>query len=311
MTVAAVGMIGAPLKQPPPLTSIIAGAQNVDRSDLPEVSFLQARDGTALAYRSYEPQTAKDSRVAVLVHGSAGHSASVHAIGKALAAAGIPALAIDVRGHGRSGTRGDIGYVGQLRDDLADAVAYFRKTRPEARFTLIGHSSGGGFALAFAASPRAELFERYVLLAPYLGPFAPTTRQNRGSAHWAKPDIPRIIALTILRRAGLTCCDSLPVLAFALPPQAIPNATTRYSYRLMLDFGPPMRGELPKTHRPILVIAGDKDELMVAENYQATIKTAYAEARTMLVPGVDHMGILKEPAALETIAKAVSTDNTP
>jgi pimeloyl-ACP methyl ester carboxylesterase len=300
------GMIAVPLKQPAPLTSIIAGAQSLDRSDLPEVSFFQARDGTALAYRKYEPSTPKSARVAVLVHGSAGNSANMHAVGRALAAAGVPVLALDMRGHGRSGTRGDIGYIGQLRDDLADAVAHFRKAWPEAHFTLVGHSSGGGFALGFAASPRAGLFERYVLLAPYLGPFAPTTRQNRGSAHWAEPDIPRILGITLLRRAGLACCESLPVLAFALPPQAIANATTRYSYRLMLDFGPPLSGEQPKAQRPILVIAGEKDELMAAQRYETAIKAAYADARIVLVPGVDHMGILREPPALQAIVKLVS-----
>src|SRR5215813_13471503 len=107
VTVAAGGMLAVPLKQPPPLASIITGAQSLDRTDLPEVSFFQARDGTALAYRRYDPQTGGSGHVALLVHGSAGHSAIMHAIGKALAAAGMPVLALDIRGHGRSGTRGD------------------------------------------------------------------------------------------------------------------------------------------------------------------------------------------------------------
>jgi alpha-beta hydrolase superfamily lysophospholipase len=309
------GMIAVPLKQPPPLTSIIAGSRSLDRSGLPETSSFRARDGTTLAYRSYEPPSPRGNRVAVLVHGSAGHSANMHGVAQALAAAGIPALALDMRGHGRSGTRGDIGYVGQLDDDLADAIAFFRAGRPNARFILVGHSSGGGFALRFAASPQAELFERYVLLAPYLGRRSPTTRRNTGSAHWVEADVPRILALALLRSAKLSCCESLPVLAFALPPQASAEATRRYTYRLFANFGPPFeadaQGKLPAVRRPIVVVSGTADELMVADKYEAVIREARADGRTVLVPGVDHMGLLKEPAALVAIVKAVGEEDTP
>ena len=92
-----------------------------------------------------------------------------------------------------SGTRGDIGYVGQLEDDLADFVAVVRKTNPSVPLTLIGHSAGGGFALRVAASPIQNLFGRTVLLAPYLGYKAPTNRPNSGG--WANADIPRFIGL--------------------------------------------------------------------------------------------------------------------
>ena len=37
-------------------------------------------------------------------------------------------------------TRGDIAYLGQLEDDLADFVAEIRKTNPTAPLTLLGHS---------------------------------------------------------------------------------------------------------------------------------------------------------------------------
>ena len=42
-----------------------------------------------------------------------------------------------MRGHGVSGTRSDIGYVGQLEDDLADFVAVLRQSQPTAPITLV------------------------------------------------------------------------------------------------------------------------------------------------------------------------------
>ena len=113
--------------------------------------------------------------------------------------------------------------------DLVDFVAVVRKTAPTAPLTLVGHSSGGAFALRVAGSPIQHLFERSVLLAPYLGYDAPTTRPNSGG--WAKADIPRIVALMALRKAGINCCDALPVLAFAVPA----NSESRLTAKLRIS----------------------------------------------------------------------------
>src|SRR5438270_8412062 len=147
---------------------------------------------------------------------------------------GVETYAVDIRGHGSSGTRGDIRYLGQLEDDLADLVGQIRKTNPAAPLTLIGHSSGGGFALRVAGSPIQNLFARTVLLAPYLGYDAPSTRADSGG--WATPDIPRFIALSVLRRIGAPWAESLPTVAFAVPPDSTHTVNADYSYRLMINF---------------------------------------------------------------------------
>lgn len=299
-------LLAVPLRQPPELKTITAGVRQVDRSDLPDLQRFQARDGTWLAYRSYRPAGAADRRVAVLVHGSAGSSANMHAVGKALAAAGHRVAALDIRGHGGSGTRGDIGYIGQLDDDLADTVQHLRQEWPDGEFTLIGHSSGGGFALRTAGNANGELFARYILLAPYLDYSAPTSRAGTGQARWAEPDVPRILGLALLRRLGITCCDALPVLAFALPPESVLRATQRYSYRLFSNFGTDLhyRDFLTAARRPITVICGSRDELMDADKYEDAMQGSGSEVRTVIVPEADHMGILAAQPALQAIVAA-------
>ena len=116
-------MLAAPLKGMPELESISRTDRAVDRSDLPAVDRFQARDGTILGYRHYPAHQPAVPRAAVLVHGSSGSSIAVHALAKALAAVGVETFAPDIRGHGVSGTRGDIGYLGQLQDDMADFVS--------------------------------------------------------------------------------------------------------------------------------------------------------------------------------------------
>src|SRR5262249_39804521 len=203
-------------------------------------------------------------RIAILIHGSSGSSSSGHALARALAAKGITTYAPDLRGHGASGTRGDIGYIGQLEDDLEDLVAEVRKAHPNAPLVLIGHSSGGGFALRVAASPIQSLFQRTVLLAPYLGYDAPTNRPKSGG--WANADIPRIIARHMLRRAGITCCQELPAVALAVPPHSEKIQTAVYSYRLISNYGVKgnYREDLAAARGPITIISGAADELMLA-----------------------------------------------
>ena len=230
-----VGLLAAPLR-PPAGTAIDLGSPRHRRPHQP------ARDRAVpgarrhwLGFRHYAARGSSTGRAAIVVHGSSGSSGgTIHALSQALAAHGVETFAIDIRGHGASGTRGDIGYVGQLEDDLADFVAVLRKTVPSAPLTLVGHSAGGGFALRVAGSPIQNLFERTVLLAPYLGYDAPSTRPNSGG--WAKADIPRILGLLVLRKLGIACCEGLPVLALAVPPNSEKTLVATYTDRLMRNF---------------------------------------------------------------------------
>ena len=295
-------IIATPIRRPPELTSVSATARAVDRSDMPGIDRFHARDGTELAYRHYPARAPASGQIAVVVHGSSGSSVAVHALAKTLAARGIDTYAPDIRGHGASGTRGDIVYLGQLEDDLAAFVAEIRKASPTAPLTLIGHSSGGGFALRVAGSPIQNLFARTVLLAPYLGYDAPSSRQDAGG--WASPDIPRFLGLTLLRRLGIVCCESLPTIAFAVGPNTSAVLASTYSYRLMRNFGTTRdyRADLAAATKPVAVFAGAADELMFPDKYKEAVGERVS---VKLIDGVNHMGIVSDPAAVSVIADDV------
>jgi alpha-beta hydrolase superfamily lysophospholipase len=299
------GLIAWPINPPPELTSISEARKSMDFSALPDVTRFQARDGTHLAYRHYAAQAPATDRIAIVVHGSSGSSrGAIHALSVALAARGVQTYAVDIRGHGASGTRGDIRYLGQLEDDLADLVGEIRKTDPAAPLTLIGHSSGGGFALRVAGSPIQNLFTRTVLLAPYLGYDAPSSRPNSGG--WANPDIPRFIALSVLRGIGIPWAESLPAIAFAVPPNSSETLTATYSYRLLRNFGAStdFRKDLAAATKPVTVFSGSADELIISDR----LHEAVGERATIrIIDGVNHMGIISAPAAVSVIADDVAT----
>ena len=301
-------LMATPLRRPPELTSISNTVRAVDRSDMPGTERFHGRDGTELAYRHYPARGPESGQIAVLVHGSSGSSVAVHALARGLAERGIETYAPDARGHGASGSRGDIAYLGQLEDDLADLVGVIRKASPAAPLTLIGHSSGGGFALRVAGSPIQNLFTRTVLLAPYLGYDAPSTRQDAGG--WASPDIPRILALSMLRGLGIVCCESLPTVAFAVPPNSSHILASTYSYRLMRNFAASRdyRADIAAAGRPVVLFAGAADELMFSDKFAEAVGP---RVPVRLIDGVNHMEIASSPAAISAIADDIAAHRVP
>ena len=158
----AVIALSAP-SSPQPMATMAGPLSRVNFNDVPVPEHFQARDGAGLQYYAYP---AALDKVAVLVHGSVGSGTTLHALAKALRDAGVSAYVLDIRGHGGSGRRGDIDYIGQIDDDLADFVRNLGSAKSGEVRTLIGFSAGAGFAIRFAGGPRGELFDRYIFLSP-------------------------------------------------------------------------------------------------------------------------------------------------
>ncbi len=301
---------------PPPMPDVTAVAvAAAARQPQPSLQRFTARDGVSLAYRSYQPP-GESGEVAVLIHGSGGSSADMTILGQALAARGVPALAPDVRGHGDSGTWGDIGHLGQLEEDLADFVAVIRRTYPRADLVLVGHSSGGGFVLRIAGAPQGRLFQRFVLLAPYLGHAAATSRPASGG--WVASYTGRIIGLSILNRFGIHAFDGLPTLAFAGPAGAGPRT---WSFRLMQNFAPSdslgagdaqgYRADAARAPGPIVLLAGDHDEIMYSDRYEAAFAGLARPVPVTVLPGVGHMGLISGQKVVAIVAQAICDGTAP
>lgn len=297
-------VLGGP-GRPHPVGSITDPFSSVDFSDLPSLSRFKARDGTELAYRSYTPATSAPSNGSVvLIHGSSATSSSMHPMAKALSAAGFATYALDIRGHGGSGRKGQIAYIGQLEDDLTD---FMHAVSPPAPVTLAGFSSGGGFAVRFAASSRQQLFQSYLLLAPFLSPDAPTSRP--GSGGWASVGVPRIIALAILNGFGVRTLNSLPVLRFAVSENVKAILTPEYSYALTMNFGPQRDylADIRNMHEPFSILIGANDEVYYPDRFADVLKQADKNTPVTVIPGVDHVQLILAPTALVKSIEALKT----
>ena len=226
----------------------------------------------------------------------------MHPMAKELSAAGFTTYALDIRGHGGSGDKGQIGYIGQLEDDLTD---FMRAVSPPAPVTLAGFSSGGGFALRFAGSSGQDLFQGYLFLAPFLSQDAPSLRPAGGG--WASVGVPRIVALSILNGFGLRNFNSLPVLRFAVSEKTKTILTSEYSYALETNFRPheDYLADLRNMHQPFRILIGENDEVYYPNRFAEVLKQAGKDAPVTIVPGVDHIHLILSPLALKNAAEAV------
>jgi len=289
-------------ESPPTLELISAPFRSMDFSNLPPLSHYTARDGAKLVYRTYLSRQSKQT--IVLIHGSSGSSRSMHALAGYLQGQGMDVYALDVRGHGESGSKGDITYVGQLEDDLEDFVNQVLKGKQEA--TLVGFSAGGGFALRFAGSSRQKLFAHYVLLAPFLRYDAPTTRPN--NSEWVNSSVSRIIGISLLGPLGKKWFGHLPVLAFAVDPKTAQYQTATYSYRLWSNFGPhhDYKADMKAAKQPITVMIGKNDELFYPQKYLPVFASSQPHAEIAIVPGVGHITLISDKAGCKAVAEQIS-----
>src|SRR5262249_25216485 len=101
---------------------------------------------------------------------------------------------------------------------------------------------------------------------------------------------------------------ALPALAFAVPPDSASILVPAYSARLMRNFATRgYRSDLAATTRPLALIAGAEDELMLPDKYAGAIHAVLPTAEVKLIDGVNHMGIVSVPKAVSAIADDVVT----
>lgn len=264
----------------------------------------RAPDGAILALRRY-PSAQAEAPLVVMIHGSGWHGLQFDQLAKRLAATGLADVLVpDLRGHGENpAQRGDIAYIGQFEDDLAALIE--AEKRPGQPVIALGHSSGGGLVVRFAGGNHGALLGGAVLMAPFLGHSAATTRPNSGG--WARPLVRRIIGLAILNRLGFRALNGLKVIQFRFPDAVLDGplghtATRAYSYRLNTSYAP--RADLAADAEalpPFLLIAGEQDEAFIAAQYQPTLTAITDKGTYALIPDAGHLDVVDSESSFQAL----------
>ncbi len=273
-----------------------------------ERSQFTARDGAKLSVL-HMPSERPNPPLLILLHGSGWHGQQFDALASDLAKS-AEILVPDLRGHGTNPEpRGDVAYIGQYEDDLADLIKVYQQDGQ--KVILAGHSSGGGLVVRFAGGAHGEMIDGAILMAPFLKYNAPTTRENSGG--WARPLTRRLIGLSMLNNIRITALNHLVVVQFAMPNEVLDGplghtATLAYSHRLNQSYAPRNAylddiAALPK----FILIAGSVDEAFVADQYAPLMRDVTDMGTYHLVDGVGHLDIVNAPQTLHHIQAFLET----
>ncbi len=300
--------------------------QEMDAAQIADMGFEQVyknepkkfimRDGASLFARTF----AKESNITIiLLHGVLSNSYLYNKTAGLLRdAADAEVIALDFRGHGQSaGTPGDVSYIDQYADDVADVIAAIRKTKPNNKIIIAGHSMGGGVALRYAMKKDRPAVDGYCLFAPLLGHTAPTLPYlNEGwladqknkpqdtKEPFMKIHVPRIIGLTMLNSIGIHTYDSLHTIFFNLPDEM---PLKKYSSRSNISMAPDDYAKgLQAVNKPLLVLVGSDDEAFVASAFKPAV-TSNSKGVVIVIEGASHNGIRHNDKAMKAVKEWMPT----
>jgi len=263
----------------------------IDYSGMPALNSYECRDGSKLNFRYYPSSSEK---VLILLHGSGWHSQYFYTLAKYISSENIAKVYTpDLRGHGSNpNKRGDIKYISQLEDDIADLIDLVNQNHPNANVILGGHSSGGGLAIRFAGSKHSNLVNSYLLLTPFIKYNAPTMKSKSGG--WAYAHMQRIAGLSMLNNVGITWFNHLPVIDFNMPKEYRDGTETlSYSFRLNTGYAPRnYKKDFAKMSNKALVAIGTADESFDSTKFMPEISKYKEDIEVVEIEGLTHMGIV-------------------
>lgn len=268
----------------------------MDTSDLPAAETITVAGDCKLAFRHY-PGRSDARTIVVLIHGSAGSGAQLHALASGIAASGTAQVyTLDMRGHGLSeGKPGHaVFHVEQPCQDIAEFIAFLDRTTPHARIILGGHSAGGGLALRFSRSRAGRRVAGYLFLTPYVGLGSPTIRPLFGG--WIAVRMNRLRAVILANVLGIKRFNNMTVISFDLsgcPDRG--SYTPSWSFNTALAMGPgrwtPGAGSI-EIDKAVLVVAAGRDECFYADAYPEAFRVLAPQAELRTVKNIGHWDVL-------------------
>ena len=263
---------------------------------------IHAEDGTALFVRHWLPEAAPRA-VVCLTHGLGEHGGRYDHVAKALTAAGVAVLVLDLRGHGRSeGKRGHIASYDLALDDVGLLLEQADQDYPKAPRFLYGHSLGGNIVLNYILRRRPPILGA-VATSPLLevGFAPPAWKLTIGRLAYAL--VPSLCMGNEVNAAGLTA-EREVVSAYVADPLVHDRVSARLAID-MLEAGRWALGHAAELATPLLLMAGDDDTIVSPRASAAFARAAGPLCTFRSWPGLKHE-LHNEARWLEVMAVIVS-----
>lgn len=282
-----------------------------ENASIPRIENFEARDRSLIGYRHYRSK--QPSRIKLyLVHAETSDDLQFTALATTLASRlGIAdVFTFDMRGHGQNPLhRGDVAYVGQPSDDLADLI---RTTSALGDVIVIGgHSSGAAVAARLAIAPGPIKIAGLLLLAPVLSPDFEAKKADFDG--WALPLKWRVAALKLQNALGIHWSDQEVAVQYAVPKAVWEgplgfSVTSDYTWRFVKSLQLPSSdgSDLASVRAPYLAVVGSDDEVIDAAKLEPAMKAFNKGGETSVVPQETHFSIVNSQQTLAILQNWLS-----
>jgi alpha-beta hydrolase superfamily lysophospholipase len=260
---------------------------------------LETGDGVGLVAREWRPGEPTKGVVCVF-HGLGEHGGQYEEVAKALTKEGVALIAVDLRGHGRSGgRRGHTRSYTALLDDVDAVLAGAAARHPRVPRFLYGHSLGGNIVLNHAMRRHPHV-AGVVATGPWLRMTTELAWYKRFLATLLEPIWP---ALSF--SAGSDRDDAVEGVSLRRNVELFHNTI---SLRLLIGVRragvwAERNSALLKT--PTLLIHGEADPVTAPSSSREFARRAGSGVRAIFLPGVGHNPHEEDPATIPTIVEWV------
>jgi acylglycerol lipase len=264
---------------------------------------LTTGDGTLLFRQWWSPDTAPRGTV-MISHGLAEHSGRYANVVDRLVPAGYVVHAHDHRGHGRSGgERCYVDHIDRFVEDLELVRTVVRQQHPTGPLILLGHSMGGGIALAYAVR-----YQRHLDALALSGPASDGGKNlnvvqrllirtlARVAPHHKMPALP----------SEAICRDPAVVAAYDNDPLVFRGVTTARLLGELRRNAALLATQSPSITLPVLLQHGEADELVSVEATRRLVRTLGSSSVTVhTYPGLAHE-VFNEPEKAAVLTDLVT-----
>ncbi len=270
----------------------------------------QMRDGAALPYRAWLPET-PGTAIVLALHGFNDSRDAWELPAPAFAAAGIAVYAPDQRGFGAAPGRGFWPGTDTLADDTADMVTALRARHPGKRLFLMGESMGGAVLMRLATRPLAPDVDGYILLAPAVWGRAKMNPLMQASLWVACTLIPGMeVANRPPPGVRIIPTDNIEALR-RLSANPLTIKTTRFdTLRGLVDLMDTALAAAPDFRAPAIFLYGARDDLGPAPATRTIWQSMPPGPRRVLYPEGYHM-VMRDHARAAPIGDAISWITNP
>jgi alpha-beta hydrolase superfamily lysophospholipase len=248
--------------------------------------------GVDIVYDTWTPNIEPRGTV-VLSHGFGEHARRYDHVARRFGEAGLVTYALDHRGHGRSGgPRVRVRRLSEYTDDFATLVGIADREHPGLTRTVLGHSMGGGIALAYASEHGPD-YDLLVLSGPAIAaqdgvkPLLAVVGKAVGAVLPGVP-VQQLDANAVSR-------DPDVVAAYNADPQVWHGKVPAGVARALLLVGQSMPQRAQAITKPLLVVHGSDDRLISARGSERLVeRVASEDAHLKIYPGLFHE-VFNEP----------------